>query len=142
VAVDHRGQPAWRQLDRRAVLRGAAAYLLIAVPCGLVAAGLDGHLSNAEATVWTLAVVLLVLVAPPVGGAVAATSGAPAPLTQSAVAVGVPTAVFLLARILDGIVKGTVDLALVTTLVLYLLILTGLAVLGGYLAFRRRSRPA
>jgi hypothetical protein len=123
-------------------VRGAVAYLLVAVPSGLVAAGLDGHLSNVAATVWTLAVVLLVLVAPCVGGAVAGASGQAAPLTQSAVAVAGPTAVFAVARIFDGVVKGTLTAALVTTLVLYLLILTGLAVLGGYVAFRRRSRPA
>jgi hypothetical protein len=141
VAVG-RGEPTGPPLDRRAILRGAVAYLLIAVPCGLVAAGLDGHLSNAEATVWTLAVVLLVLVAPCVGGAVAGASGQEAPLTQSAVAVGAPTAAFVVVRIFDGVVNGTLTAALVTTLVLYLLILTGLAVLGGYAAFRRRSRPA
>ena len=41
-----------------------------------------------------------------------------------------------------GTFARNLDAALVTTLVLYLLILTGVAVLGGYAAFRRRSRGA
>jgi hypothetical protein len=122
-------------------MRGAAAFLLIAVPCGVVVAVLRGqHLSNGQSTLWAAAAVLLVLVAPPVGGAVAGAGGDRAPLTQAAVAVAAPTSVFVVVRIVDGIVKGTLDAALVTSLVFYLLILTGLAVLGGYVAFRRRTR--
>ncbi len=126
------------------MLRGAGAFLLIAAPCGVLIAVLHGpHLSNARETLLAVAVVLLVLVAPVVGGATAsAAAGERAPLTQAAVAVGVPTALFVVIRVIDGIIRGTIDGALVTTLVLYLLILTGLAVLGSYVTFRRRSSRA
>jgi hypothetical protein len=137
------GQSAWGRLDHRAVLRGAGTFLLIAAPCGVVIALLRGqHLSGGQSTLLAAAVVVLFLVAPGVGGALAGTAGDRAPMTQSAVAVAAPTAVFVVIRILDGAARGTLDAALVTTLILYLLILTGVAVLGGYAAFRRRSRPS
>jgi hypothetical protein len=85
---------------------------------------------------------ILLLVAPIIGGAVAASSGERAPLTQAAVAVTAPTAAFFLVRVLVGAARGKLGATLVVSLVLYLVIVVGLGILGGYLGFRRRTRTA
>jgi hypothetical protein len=127
--------PAWNELDHRAIWRGARAFLLIAVPCGVVAEIVhSGGL---------LAIVdILLLVAPIIGGAVAAATGDRAPLTQAALAVTGPTAVFFVVRILVGGARGKLGATLIVSLVLYLVIEVGLALLGGYIGFRRRTRTA
>jgi hypothetical protein len=129
------GRPTWHELDHGAVLRGTRAFLVIAVPCGVLAEVVHsgGLLAVVE---------ILLLVAPIIGGAVAASAGDRAPLTQAAVAVTVPTAAFFLVRVLVGAARGKLGAALVVSLVLYLVIVVGLGILGGYLGFRRRTRTA
>jgi hypothetical protein len=134
VAVG-RGLPGWNELDHRATLRGARAYLIIAVPCGVLA-------EVVHSGGWLAVVEILLLVAPIVGGAVAASSGDRAPLTQAAIAVSAPTAAFFVIRILVGAARGKLDAALLVSLALYLAIVIGLGILGGYLGFRRRTRTA
>jgi hypothetical protein len=127
------GRPTWNQLDHGAIWRGTRAYLFIAVPCGVLAEVVHsgGLLDVVE---------ILLLVAPIIGGAVAASSGDRAPLTQAAVAVTAPTAAFFLVRLLVGAARGNLDAALVISLALYLVIVVGLGILGGYIGFRRRTR--
>jgi hypothetical protein len=127
------GRPTWRELDHSATWRGMRAYLVIAVPCGVLAEVV--HSGGLLAVV-----VILLLVAPVVGGAYAASSGDRAPLTQAAVAVAAPTAAFFLLRLLVGAARGKLDAALIVSLALYLVIVVGLGLLGGYVGFRRRTR--
>jgi hypothetical protein len=129
------GRPTWNDLDHRAIWRGMRVYLFIAVPCGVLAEVVHsgGLLAVVE---------ILLLVAPIVGGAVAAERGDRAPLTQAAVAVTAPTAAFFLVRLLVGAARGNLDAALVISLALYLVIVVGLGILGGYIGFRRRTRTA
>jgi hypothetical protein len=126
-------------LDRRAVGRGAAAYVTIAVPCGLLIAVAQ---PSDTSGLWAAAAVLVFLVAPVVGGAVAAANSPGTPLTHAAVAVGGPAAIFLVARIVVGIARGDLTGSQVISFILYLIVFTGLAVLGGYVAFRRKGRTS
>jgi hypothetical protein len=129
-------------VDRRAVGRGAATYLAIAAPCGLLIALLHGSdASGHESTLWIAAALLVIVVAPVVGGAV---SGAlqGAPLVHGAAAVALPAGLFLLVRAAVGEVQGTLTAAQAVTFVLYLVVFTALGMLGGYVGFRRRQHLA
>jgi ABC-type Na+ efflux pump permease subunit len=127
-------------LEPAALIRGAAAYLVIAVPCALVISLAHGHdTPGQESSLWVVAAVLVLLVAPVVGGLVAGTAQPSAPLTHAAAAVGVPAGLFLVVRIIVGLVRGSLTAGQVVSFLLYLVVFTGLAVVGGYLAFRRRS---
>ena len=96
------GRPTWDELDHRAIWRGTRAYLIIAVPCGVLAA--VAHRGGLQAVA-----VLLLLVGSFVGGAVAAATGDRAPLTQAAVAVTIPTVAFFVLRVLVGAARGDLD---------------------------------
>ncbi|HEX9546572.1 MAG TPA: hypothetical protein VF942_04495 [Acidimicrobiales bacterium] len=125
-------------LNSRSVLRGAAAYLAIAIPCGLIIGLVHGADSSGnESGLWVLAAVVVILVAPVVGGAVAANDEPHAPLSHAAAAVGLPATLFLLGRTIYGAANGTLTAADVVSFLLYLLVFIGLAIGGGYLAFRR-----
>lgn len=127
-------------LDRRAIGRGSAAYLAMAVPCGLIIALLHGSdTPGHESNLWIAAVVVVIFLAPIIGGAVAGAAQPHAPLTHAAVAVGGPAATFLVVRAVVGQARGTLSAGQGLTFVLYLAVFTGFAVLGGYLAFRRQA---
>jgi len=129
------------RLDWRAVARGAAAYLAIALPCALLIALTHGNDNTGqESNLWVLAAVLVILVAPLVGGAVAATAQPRAPLSHGAAAVGLPAGAYLLVRIVAGAVEGSLTGAQVASFVLFLMVFTGIAVIGAYFAFRRHLR--
>lgn len=129
-----------RGLDRRALIRGAVAYLIIAVPCGLlIAVAQPGDTSG----LWAAAAVLVFLVAPVAGGAFAASAaGHRSPLTHAAVAVGGPAAIFLVIRLVVGIGRGNLTATQVVSFILYLVVFTGLAMVGGYAAFWRKGRSS
>lgn len=129
------GRPTWADLDHQAIFRGTKAYLVIAVPCGVLAAVATSGGLQAVA-------VLVLLAGSIVGGAVAAATGDRAPLTQAAIAVTIPTAAFFVLRILVGAARGDLGATLIVSLALYLVIVVGLGILGGYLGFRRRTRAA
>jgi hypothetical protein len=129
-------------LDWRSVGRGMAAYLAIAVPCGLLIALLHGSdTTGHESNLWIVAAVIVILVAPIVGGAVAG-SDQPSPLIHGAIAVAGPAGAFLIFRSLLGAAQGNLTAAQVVTFLLYLVVFTGLGMLGGYFGFRRRQRLA
>jgi len=50
--------------------------------------------------------------------------------------------VYFVVRILDGIIRAKLPAVLVVSLALYVVIVVGLAILGGYLGFRRRTRTS
>jgi hypothetical protein len=129
-------------LDRRAVGRGAATYLAIAAPCGLLIALLHGSdTSGHESTLWIAAALLVIVIAPLLGGAVAG-SAQQSPLIHGALAVAAPAGVFLALRAIVGRVQGTLTATQVVTFVLYLVVFTALGMLGGYVGFRRRQHLA
>ncbi len=129
-------------LDRRAIGRGISAYLAIAVPCGLLIALLHGSDTKGhESNLWIAAAVVVVLVAPFVGGAVAG-AAQPSPLVHGAVAVALPAGAFLVISSIVRATEGRMGAADGVTFVLYLVVFTGLGMLGGYVGFRRRQRLA
>ena len=85
----------------------------------------------------SLAAVLVILVAPLVGGAVAGAAQPRAPLSHGAAAVYVPGRC-LSRRAQRGrrIVQGSLTARDVVSFLLFLMVFTGLGVVGGYLAFR------
>jgi hypothetical protein len=140
---DRQQQQGWRRLDRRALGRGASIYLLIAVPCGLLIALLHGNDPRGhESGLWVVAAVLVLLVAPVVAGAAAAAATRAAPLTHAAVAVCLPAGVFLIGRILVGLAQGRLTATQVVSFALYLVVFTGLAMVGGWLGFWRKLRAS
>lgn len=129
-------------LDRHAIGRGMVAYLAIGVPSGLLIALLHGSdKSGHESNLWIAAAVAVIIVAPLVGGAVAG-SAQQSPLVHGAVAVAGPAGVFLVGRSLVGVFQSSLDAAQAMTFLLYLVVFTGLGMLGGYVGFRRRQSAA
>jgi hypothetical protein len=129
-------------LDRRAIGRGMSAYLAIGVPCGLLIALLHGSDTKGhESNLWIAAAVMVIIVAPFVGGAVAG-AAQPSPLMHGAVAVAVPAGAFLVISSVVRATEGRMGAADVVTFLLYLVVFTGLGMLGGYVGFRRRQRLA
>jgi len=129
-----------RQLDPRAVVRGATGYLAVAVPSGIAIAALKGNDSvGRESNLWVLAAVLVLLVAPLAGGGLAGRAQPDAPLVHGAAAVGLPAAALLLIRAVVGLVQGNLTLAQTVSFVLFVQVFTGLAMLGAYLASRRKG---
>jgi hypothetical protein len=143
MAVDPAPPPARRLpwgLERGALLRGAAVYVLIAGVGGLVISLTHGNdTAGQESSLWVLAAVVVLLVAPVVGGFVAGAARPSAPLSHAAAAVGLPAGVFLVIRVIVGLARGDLTAGQVVSFLLYLVVFTGLAVVGGYLAFRRRA---
>jgi hypothetical protein len=129
-------------LDRRSVGRGMATYLAIGVPCGLLIALLHGSDTKGhESNLWIAAAVMVIIVAPFVGGAVAG-AAQPSPLVHGALAVAVPAGAFLAISSVVRATQGRMGAADGVTFVLYLVVFTGLGMLGGYVGFRRRQRFA
>jgi hypothetical protein len=129
------------RLDWRAVARGTLAYLIVAVPCAVLIAVTHGHDNTGqESNLWVVAAVLVIFVAPLVGGAVAATAKPRAPLSHGAAAVGLPAGAYLLVRMVVGAVNGSLTGGQAASFVLFLMVFTGIAVIGAYLAFRRHAR--
>jgi TRAP-type C4-dicarboxylate transport system permease small subunit len=129
-------------LDRRSLRRGAATYLAIAAPCGIVIALSGGsRTSGNESAVWTLAAVAFILLAPLAAGAVAGAAQS-SPLVHGAVAVAVPAGLFLGVAVAVRATKHTLGASVVVTFLLFLAVFTSLGMLGGYLGFRRRQHLA
>lgn len=132
-------------LSKPAVGRGAVTYLAITVPCGLLISLAHGQDPvGQESNLWVVAAVIVIAVAPLAAGAVAGAAEPRAPLSNGAAGVSLPAGAFLVIRTLLGIVEGSLTAAQVVSFVLFLMVFTGLGVVGGYLAFRyrHRSRPA
>jgi len=143
MAVNGETRSVWRlirQLDRRAAGTGAAAYLAIAAPCGIAIAALRGSDSAGhESGLWVVAAVLVLLVAPLAGGAVAGRARPDAPLVHGAAAVAVPAWLFLVARAAVGAAQGRLTLAQAISFVLFVQVFTGLAMAGAYLGSRPKG---
>lgn len=122
-------------IDQRAVARGAGAYLAVAIPCGLIIGLIQ---PSDQSFLWVLAAVLVLLVAPVIGGWVASSTETQAPLTQAAWAVGLPAAAFLVIVVIVRAAQGSLTATIAVSFLLFLSVFVGLAMGGGYLAFRRR----
>jgi hypothetical protein len=144
VAVDRspRSRLPWG-LQPGPLVRGAIAYLVIAAPSALVISLTHGSdTPGKESDFWVLAAILVLLVAPVIGGFVAGAARPTAPLSHAAAAVGIPAGIFLVIRVIVGLARGSLTAGQVMSFLLYLVVFIGLAVVGGYLAFRSRARMA
>lgn len=130
------------EIDRRAVARGTAAYLAIAAPCGLLIALLHGSdKPGHESNLWIVAALAVIVAAPLIGGARAG-SAQPSPLVHGALAVAAPAGLFLIVVSAVKGAQGTFTVTKGVTFLLYLAVFTAIAMLGGYLGFRRRQHLA
>jgi hypothetical protein len=132
-------------MDWAAIGRGAAAYLAITVPCGLLIALVHGRDPvGQESDLWVVAAVAVIVVAPLIGGAVAGAAQPRTPLSHGAAAVYLPAGAFLLLRIGAGLIEGSLTAQQILSFLLFLMVFTGLGLAGGHLGFwwHRRSRSA
>jgi hypothetical protein len=132
------------RLDWPAVGRGAAVYLAISIPCVLIISLLHGHDQvGQESNLWVVAAVIIIAVAPLVGGAVAGAAQRRAPLSHGAAAIYLPAGAYLVIRTVVGLIQGSLTAPQLVSFPLFLMVFTGLGVVGGYLGFwyHRRSRP-
>ena len=131
--------------DWAAIGKGAAAYLAITVPCGLIIAVVHGQDPvGQESNLWVVAAVVIILIAPLVGGGVAGAAQPRTPLSHGAAAVYLPAGGFLLVRTGIGLVQGSLTAQQVLSFVLFLMVFTGLGLAGGHLGYwwHHRSRSA
>lgn len=134
-----------RRVDWSAIARGAAAYLAITVPCGLLIVLVHGQDPvGQESNLWVVAAVAVIIVAPLIGGAVAGAAQPRTPLSHGAAAVYLPSGAFLLVRTAVGLVEGSLTAQQIFSFLLFLMVFTGLGLAGGQLGFwwYRRSRSA
>jgi len=134
-------------LERGALRRGAAAYLLVAVPCAVVIATVPTHAvatstgtKQQEPGIWVAATVVFVVVAPFVGGLVAARASTSARLRHATAAVALPGVAYLLIRIAVGLARGSLTATQLVSFALYLMVFTALAAAGGFVASWRAGR--
>jgi hypothetical protein len=133
------------RIDWSAIGRGAAAYLALSVPSALLIALVHGQDPvGQESNLWVVAAVIVILVAPLVGGAVAGAAQPRTPLSHAAAAVYLPAGGYLVLRCGIGLAEGSLTARQVRSFVLFLMIFTGLGLTGGQLGFwwRHRSRSA
>jgi hypothetical protein len=128
-------------LDWRAVGRGAAVFLAVSVPCLVLLNTTHGNdTTGQESILWVLAAIVGVVVAPLAGGAAAGAAQRRAPLSHGAAAVGLPVGTSIVVRIALGAADGSLTLAQLVTFVLFTMVVTGLAIVGAYMAFRFHTR--
>ncbi|MDP9074030.1 MAG: hypothetical protein M3N98_07625 [Actinomycetota bacterium] len=128
-------------LDRRALARGSATYLAIAIPCALIISLTHGNdPQGQESNLWIAAALAVVFVAPLAAGAAAGAAQARTPLIHGGLAVALPAATFLVIEALVRATQGSLTLVRVLTSLLYLGVFTSCGLLGGYIGFRHRLR--
>jgi len=129
------------RLDAGALGRGIATYLGIAVPCGLIIALLHGNdAKGQESSLWILAALMVFVAGPVVAGAVAGSAQPRTPLTHGALSVAVPAIAFFVIWAIVRLSQGTLTATKVLTFVLYVGVVTGFSLLGGYIGFRRTGK--
>jgi len=131
--------PATRSIDRRGVAAGALTTLAFGVPPVALVQAIQGGASRSDSGLRVIAGVLAIVVAPVVGGIVAARHQPRAPLTQGAWAAAAGYAgdvVLAVARraITGG---GAPPLRLLPAFVLFFVVFISLGMFGGYTVFRR-----
>ena len=128
-------------LDGRALARGMATYLAIAIPCAAIITLSHGNdPQGKESNLWIAAAVMVVFVAPLLAGAVAGAAQSRTPLIHGGLAVAVPMATFLVLEAVVRATQGTLTLVRILTALLYLGVFSSCGLLGGYLGFRHRLR--
>ena len=127
-------------LDVRAVARGVAVNLVVAVPIGVIVRLLKhDDLTGLESNLWVLAA-LAILGGAMAGGWVAAGGQKEAPLTHAAAAAGATAILVSVFTIIRQAAAG--DSVTVVPKLLLSCILTSLGVLAGFARFRRDVKEA
>ncbi len=127
-------------MDRNTIVRGVVVTLAILVPPVAVIRTLLG--SQSSSPLWNLIVVAF-LVSFLAGGAVAATKAPDAPMKHAAAAGAAAFGIALAGGLVRNAVTGwSLGLAGLITALLLWQIATSLAMLGGFVATRRKRSPA
>jgi hypothetical protein len=128
-------------LDRRSVVEGALLALAVAVPpIGLIVMLRGGELAGEESNAWLLVPVAL-LVGFALGGYRAGSTESGSPLTNAAAGGGLAfAAITLYSLIRRAVASDPITFEVVVRMVLLAQICTSTALLGGYVAYRRRAR--
>jgi hypothetical protein len=121
-----------RDLDQRSLLTGAAVAVAITVPSGFIAGALS------EDSNLVILFTLLVLVAPFLGGAVAARHHRRTSLIHGAVAAGIGWAVAIVVSVIAKLIAG--DGVPLTASLLLGVWSVSIGMIGGYVTFRRELR--
>ena len=127
-------------IDRSTIVRGVLVILAVLVPPVAIIRTLLG--SQSSSPLWNLIVVAF-LVSFVVGGAVTAGKAPDAPMKHAAIAGATAFGLALAGGLVRNAVTGwSLGLAGLVTAVLLWQIATSLAMLGGFVATRRRRSPA
>lgn len=122
-------------LDRRSLLLGAAVFVVITLPTGIIASALAG---DDESSNWLLiAAVVVAVVAPAISGALAARGNRLNPLTHGAVATAIGWAVVAAVSLIAKVARGDALAGPLLTLLLLGCVDVCVAVVGAYFTFRR-----
>jgi hypothetical protein len=121
-----------RDLDSRSLLAGAAVSVAITVPSGFIAGALS------EDSNLVILFTLLVLVAPFLGGAVAARHHRRTSLIHGAAAAGIGWAVAIIVSVIAKLIAG--DGVPIAAAILLGVWSVSIGMIGGYVTFRRELR--
>jgi len=141
TATDGHG-PATRSVDLGAVAAGALTTLAFGVPPVLLVQAVQGGASRSDPGLRAIAAVLAIVVAPVIGGVVAARHQPRAALTHGAWAAAAGYAGDVVLAVVRRAVTGggAPPVRLVPAFVLFLVVFSSLGMLGGYAVFRRSLR--
>jgi putative membrane protein (TIGR04086 family) len=124
-------------IDWRAVVAGAIAALVLAVPAGVISAIVVSDDSGNGVFVFYVVIIVAMLL----GGFVAGSKRPDAPLTHGALAAAVAYAIAQTITVVVKLFDGT-DVRSPAVYVFNLLLMASIGVVGGFIAERRNARVA
>ncbi|HEY2814233.1 MAG TPA: TIGR04086 family membrane protein [Acidimicrobiales bacterium] len=124
-------------IDWRAVVAGAIAALVLAVPAGVISAIVVSDDSGNGVFVFYVVIIVAMLL----GGFVAGSKRPDAPLTHGALAAAVAYAIAQTITVVVKLIDGT-DVRSPAVYVFNLLLMASIGVVGGFIAERRNARVA
>jgi putative membrane protein (TIGR04086 family) len=136
VTIDQPPRTGLRALDAQAVLVGAGVNVLLTLPLGIIARAMAG--SDDQSNWYVVVTPIIAVIAPLIGGALAARHQRTAPLTHGAAATGLAWFVVAAISIIDKAAKHR-SVPLVTLLLLGC-VSVSFGVIGAYFTFRRELR--
>jgi hypothetical protein len=136
VTIEQPPRTGLRALDAQAVLVGAGVNVLLTLPLGIIARAMAG--SNDQSNWYIIVTPIIAVIAPLIGGGLAARHQRTAPLTHGAAATGLAWAVIVAVRAVVGVVRQS-SVPLLTLMALGI-VSVSFGVIGAYFTFRRELR--